>query len=348
MCPRSTCCSARRCGPTCSRASIGFQTTHDDAGSEPTRRQTPIVHPVRPQGPRGPACRSLAAFDTVRPARLREQYEIEEEPPCCRLNACRTPSPARCWASRISACRRCFGRSGRPDPAAAHLPEQHAGLADRDADGGFPGHRAPGRRALLPLRGERVHPLAIRRASLAWCAMASTSRHFLQDLRGACRNAFRRRDGHGWNGRSPKRWTPRRCRRRPIGTLDGDDAAATPELVLQPSLRFVISHWPVMSIWSAHQAGGDIEKHRAVGPARPSASRFGAAATTSALRCSTSAQFSFRYSLKAGLGLDKAVARALTHEPMFDLVGALVSLFGDGLVTGIRTNPNHSTDGDIR
>ena len=28
----------------------------------------------------------------------------------------------------------------------------------------------------------------------------------------------------------------------------------------------------------------------------------------------------------------------LTHEPMFDLVGALVSLFGDGLVTGIRNN----------
>ena len=50
----------------------------------------------------------------------------------------------------------------------------------------------------------------------------------------------------------------------------------------------------------------------------------------------TSAQFSFRYSLKAGLGLDKAVSRALTHDPMFDLTGALVSLFDDGLVTEVR------------
>ena len=113
---------------------------------------------------------------------------------------------------------------------------------------------------------------------------------------------------------------------------------ATPDLVLQPSLRFVISHWPVLSIWSAHQDGGDIESIDASAhkPERVALWRSGDTVRFALL---TSAQFSFRYSLKAGLGLDKAVSRALTHEPMFDLTGALVSLFDDGLVTGIRPQP---------
>jgi hypothetical protein len=122
-----------------------------------------------------------------------------------------------------------------------------------------------------------------------------------------------------------------------LAALDGVDAAATPELVLQPSLRFVISHWPVMSIWSAHQVGGDMEEIS--GWARK-AERIALWRNGDNIRFAllSSAQFSFRYSLSAGLGLEKAAARALTHEPMFDLVGALVSLFGDGLVIGIRTN----------
>ena len=116
-----------------------------------------------------------------------------------------------------------------------------------------------------------------------------------------------------------------------------NDAAATPELVLQPSLRFVISYWPVMSIWSAHQAGGDIEK---ISGWTRKAERIALWRNGDSIRFAllSSAQFSFRHSLSVGLGLETAAARALTHEPMFDLVGALVSLFGDGLVTGIRTN----------
>ena len=107
--------------------------------------------------------------------------------------------------------------------------------------------------------------------------------------------------------------------------------------MLQPSLRFVISHWPVLSIWSAHQAGGDIEK---ISGWTRKAERIALWRNGDNIRFAllSSAQFSFRHSLSVGLGLEKAVARALTHEPMFDLVGALVSLFGDGLVTGIRTN----------
>jgi len=131
----------------------------------------------------------------------------------------------------------------------------------------------------------------------------------------------------------------------PIGALGGVEEEATPDLVLQPSLRFVISHWPVLSIWSAHQDGGSVEgldmsAHR---PERIALWRSGDTVRFSLL---TGAQFSFRYSLKAGLGLDKAVSRALTHEPMFDLVGALVSLFNDRLVTEVRPYASRPTAGE--
>jgi hypothetical protein len=124
-----------------------------------------------------------------------------------------------------------------------------------------------------------------------------------------------------------------------IAALDGA-GETTPDLMLQPSLRFVISHWPVLSIWSAHQEGGDPEKLDASArkPQRVALWRSGDNVRFSLL---TSPDFSFRFTLKAGLGLEKAVARALTHDPMFDVVGALVRLFGDGLVTQVRTPINH-------
>lgn len=115
---------------------------------------------------------------------------------------------------------------------------------------------------------------------------------------------------------------------------------ATPKLNLQPSLRFVISHWPVLSIWSAHQPGGDIHSMRNL--SRKS-QRIALWRTGENVRfvLLSSAQFSFRYSLKAGLGIDKAVARAFTHEPMFDLPVALVGLFADGLVVEIDWESTH-------
>ena len=122
----------------------------------------------------------------------------------------------------------------------------------------------------------------------------------------------------------------------PLSALDAETASATPELVMQPSLRFVISHWPVLSIWSAHQQNGDPAsvKDLARKPERIALWRAGDNIRFSLLG---SAEFSFRHSLKAGLGLETAVSRALTHDPMFDLVDALVRLFGDGLVTEIQS-----------
>ncbi|MEP9389836.1 DNA-binding domain-containing protein [Mesorhizobium sp. KR9-304] len=127
----------------------------------------------------------------------------------------------------------------------------------------------------------------------------------------------------------------------PIAALNGN-AAETPELVLQPSLRLVISHWPVLAIWSAHQDGGapTCGWHRR--PERIALWRTGDNIRFSKL---SGAEFSFRYSLAHGHGLDKAVSRALTHEPMFDLTGSLVRLFGDGLVSRVRFDDFHQIEG---
>lgn len=116
--------------------------------------------------------------------------------------------------------------------------------------------------------------------------------------------------------------------------LDSFAPQETPELLLQPSLRLFVSHWPILSIWAAHQNDGE-----------PSANLYGRKAERLAIwragdtvRFSRldSAALSFRHALKAGYALEKAVERALIHDPMFDLVAALVTLFGEGLVTHVR------------
>jgi hypothetical protein len=126
----------------------------------------------------------------------------------------------------------------------------------------------------------------------------------------------------------------------PIAALNGSYEA--PEPVLQPSFRQVISHWPVLAIWSAHQDGGAPARGWHRKPERIGVWRAGDNVRFSRL---SSAEFSFRYSLARGLGLDKAVARALTHEPMFDLAGALTRLFGDGLVVKVRFDEFHQIEG---
>jgi hypothetical protein len=128
----------------------------------------------------------------------------------------------------------------------------------------------------------------------------------------------------------------------PIAALNGSAGDTAPTFVLQPSLRMVVSHWPVLAIWSAHQ-GGDAPTrgwHRK--GERIALWRSGDNIRFKRL---SSAEFSFRYSLARGLGLDKAVARALTLDPMFDLAGALAHLFGDGLVACVRFDEFHQIEG---
>ncbi len=128
----------------------------------------------------------------------------------------------------------------------------------------------------------------------------------------------------------------------PIAALSGAGAEAAPDLILQPSLRMLISHWPVLAIWSAHQDGGAPTRGWHRKPERIALWRSGDNIRFVRL---SGAEFSFRYSLERGLPLEKAVARALTHDPMFDLPGAISRLFGDGLVARVRFDDFHQIEG---
>ena len=46
---------------------------------------------------------------------------------------------------------------------------------------------------------------------------------------------------------------------RALAQFDDGEAETVPELFLQPSLRLIACRWPALEIWSAHQAGGNIE-----------------------------------------------------------------------------------------
>ncbi|MER8976755.1 MULTISPECIES: DNA-binding domain-containing protein [unclassified Mesorhizobium] len=122
---------------------------------------------------------------------------------------------------------------------------------------------------------------------------------------------------------------------RTLTEYDNTDVGPAPDILLQPSLRLIVSHWSILSVWMFHQQGASVErpgewKRR---PERVALWRTGESVRLVLL---DRANFAFRHALKHGFGLEQAIARALALDPAFDLVSALVRLFGDGLVTGVR------------
>lgn len=126
---------------------------------------------------------------------------------------------------------------------------------------------------------------------------------------------------------------------RSIAEYDNIDLGPSPDIVLQPSMRLIVSHWSILSVWMAHQREAAVDQHRAWArrPERVALWRTGDSVRLILL---DRANFAFRHSLKHGLGLEHAISRALALDPAFDLVSALVRLFGDRLVTNVRI-PTH-------
>ncbi|WEX90650.1 putative DNA-binding domain-containing protein [Sinorhizobium garamanticum] len=106
-------------------------------------------------------------------------------------------------------------------------------------------------------------------------------------------------------------------------------------LFLQPSLRLVFCRWPALSIWAAHQQGGDADRLADLNrePERIALWRHGD--TVRFLRLDA-AEFAFWHTLMRGRGLEAAVARACRHAPEFDIARALTGLFVSELVIGIH------------
>ena len=109
----------------------------------------------------------------------------------------------------------------------------------------------------------------------------------------------------------------------------GEPAA---QLVLQPSLRFVLSRWPVEALWEANRRGPAADAFEMV--RRHTRLQLRRRGEDVAIAELTPAAFSFRRALAFGRSLEAATARALGRDPRFDLTAELLGLFHAGLVTG--------------
>lgn len=111
----------------------------------------------------------------------------------------------------------------------------------------------------------------------------------------------------------------------------GDMAALSPEhgLDLQPSLRFVLSRWPVLGLW-AHEA----ERQQALPRKR---SRIAVVRHDDDIRFFelSAARFAFWRDLNRGRGLAAAASRALARDAQFNLADEIVFLLRNRLVTGL-------------
>ena len=112
---------------------------------------------------------------------------------------------------------------------------------------------------------------------------------------------------------------------RTLAEFDNTDLGPSPDVLLQPSLRLIVSHWSILSVWTAHQQGAGIDRHNAW-TRRPERVALWRAGDSVRLVLLDRANFAFRHSLKHGLGLEHATSRALALDPAFDLVAALMSV----------------------
>ncbi|MDX8491053.1 DNA-binding domain-containing protein [Mesorhizobium sp. VK22B] len=122
---------------------------------------------------------------------------------------------------------------------------------------------------------------------------------------------------------------------RTLADYDKTDLGPSPDILLQPSLRLIVSHWSILSVWTAHQQGAAVDG-QCTWTRRPERVALWRAGNSVRLVRLDRADFAFRHSLKHGLGLEHAASRAHALEPNFDLVSALMRLFADGLVTNVR------------
>jgi hypothetical protein len=101
-------------------------------------------------------------------------------------------------------------------------------------------------------------------------------------------------------------------------------------VVLQPSLRFILSRWPLLDLWSS--------RVKADAPLPRKTSRL------AVLRHEDDigffelrpARFAFWHALQRGQNFETAAFRALLRDPQFDLVNEVLALFRAGLVTAIQ------------
>ena len=126
----------------------------------------------------------------------------------------------------------------------------------------------------------------------------------------------------------------------PIGMLDGLEAAGTAiRLHLQPGLQFVVSRWPVHTVWSDHKCHAEQD----LTPLRRMATRIAIARRGEDIQFVQldAARFVFWRTVAAGRSMEEAAVRALLRDPFFDLVSETLLLFRMHLVIAVSSLPVH-------
>jgi hypothetical protein len=100
-------------------------------------------------------------------------------------------------------------------------------------------------------------------------------------------------------------------------------------VTLQPSLRFVVSRWPVLDLWAGHPNAETALPRQAT---RIAIIRHGDDIGFFTLK---PARFAFWRALHRGRSFEVAASHALARDPHFDLANEVMTLFRQRLVTAI-------------
>ncbi len=103
---------------------------------------------------------------------------------------------------------------------------------------------------------------------------------------------------------------------------------------LQPHLNFTISRWPLIGVWAAHKR----DPSTISGPLTKQVSRVAVTRLDDDIRMVEldEARFTFWRALARGLPLEASARRALTRDPLFDLLSETLLLFKTQLITNIH------------
>ena len=120
--------------------------------------------------------------------------------------------------------------------------------------------------------------------------------------------------------------------------------AITPELMasatleLQPSIRLVISRWPVLSLWQDNQSDNVHKQTLSRCATRVLIRRKGVGV---AMDLHPASRVRFLRCLRQGATLESAMTASLSRDAGFMPSNELLALFSEGLVTGISTAKHH-------
>ena len=118
---------------------------------------------------------------------------------------------------------------------------------------------------------------------------------------------------------------------RPLAAVAPEDASGV-RFSLHPAVRLVASRWPVLAIWEAHQAAGEVQGiDPGAGPEQVLVHRTAAGPVLERI---SAAELALLAALQQGEALGTALDAALAQDPAFDLAATLQRCVARGVLAG--------------